>query len=159
MWICCISNTGHYLLTGVNNPANGCRDYPNLEFLSYEECDDLFLRNLLPGLTPVWMTEDFDKVSTQVSDEDGTFGELLLTSFWTDIVMPPFQGVLSDLVDGSLRSDCPLPCKTTQTQAKYLYQYTLATSQIDITFSSKVKITKTDLVKPALSSFLSEVWD
>ena len=63
------------------DPANGCRNYPNLEYLSYEECDDQFLRKLLPGLTPVWMTEDFDQVSTQVFDENGTFGELLLTFF------------------------------------------------------------------------------
>ena len=63
------------------DPANGCRDYPNLEYLSYEECDDQFLRMLMSGLTPVWMTEDFDQVSTQVFDENGTFGELLLTFF------------------------------------------------------------------------------
>lgn len=63
------------------DPANGCRNYPNQEYLSYEECDDQFLRKLMPGLTPVWMTEDFDQVSTQVFDENGTFGELLLTFF------------------------------------------------------------------------------
>ena len=63
------------------DPANGCRNYPNLEYLSYEECDDQFVRKLVPGLTPVWMTEDFDQVSTQVFDENGTFGELLFTSF------------------------------------------------------------------------------
>ena len=73
------------------------------------------------------------------------------------IFTPPFQGVLYDLVDGSLVSDCPLPCKTTLTQAKHLYQHTLTSTQKDITFSSKVKVTRTDLVKPALSIFLSEV--
>ena len=55
------------------DPANGCRDYPNQEHLSYEECDDQFLRSLVPSLTPVWMTEDFDKVSTQVFDENRDF--------------------------------------------------------------------------------------
>ena len=70
---------------------------------------------------------------------------------------PLFQGVLYDLVDESLVSDCPLPCKTTQSQAKHLYQHTLTWTQIYITFSSKVKVTRTDLVKPALSIFLSEV--
>ena len=78
-------------------------------------------------------------------------------SFLTDIFTPSFQGVLYDLVDGSLVSDCPLPCKTTQSKAKHLYQHTLTSTQIDITFSSKVKVTRTDLVKPALSIFLSEV--
>ena len=53
------------------------RGHPHLEYLTYEECNDQFLRKLMPGLTPVWMTEDFDQVSTQVFDENGTFGELL----------------------------------------------------------------------------------
>ena len=72
-------------------------------------------------------------------------------------ITPPFQGALYDLVDGSRVSDCPLPCKTTQTQAKYLYEAKNEATQLDITFSSRVRVTKTDFVKPALSSFLSEV--
>ena len=59
------------------DPTTTCRNYPNLEHLSYEECDSQFVRNLLPGLTPVWMTENFTEVSTKVFDQDGTFGELL----------------------------------------------------------------------------------
>ena len=62
-----------------------------------------------------------------------------------------------DLVDGSSVSDCPLPCQTTQTEAKFLYEYEDKDTHIDITFSSKVRVTTTDLVKPTLSSFLSEV--
>ena len=62
------------------DPANSCRDYPNQEFLSYEHCDDQFVRNLLDGLTPVWLTENFAEVSTQAFDDNGTFGELVLSS-------------------------------------------------------------------------------
>ena len=61
------------------------------------------------------------------------------------------------MVDGSSVSDCPLPCKTTQTEAKLLYEDKGNSTEIDIYFSSKVRITTTDLVKPALSTFLSEV--
>ena len=61
------------------------------------------------------------------------------------------------MVDGSSVSDCPLPCKTTQTEAKLLYEYKNKDTSIDIAFSSKVRVTTTDLVKPTLSSFLSEV--
>ena len=57
------------------DPANTCRNYPNLEYTSYEECDSQFVKNLLPGLTPVWMTENFTEVSTKVLDEN--YGELL----------------------------------------------------------------------------------
>ena len=53
------------------DPTNTCRNYPNEEYLSYQECDDHFVRNQLPaGLVPVWMTEDFADVSTQVYDEN-----------------------------------------------------------------------------------------
>ena len=55
------------------------------------------------------------------------------------------------MVAGISVSDCPLPCTTTQTEPKG------KGTRIDITFSSKVKITTTDFVKPTLSSFLSEV--
>ena len=71
--------------------------------------------------------------------------------------MPAVEEVLEDIVDGTLISDCPLPCKTTQTHAKFLYEFKTDLTEIDITFSPKVSVTITDLVKPTLSSFLSEV--
>ena len=61
------------------------------------------------------------------------------------------------MVDGSSVSDCPLPCKTTQTEAKFLYEEKGKDTSFDITFSSTVRVTTTDLVKPTLSRFLSEV--
>ena len=57
------------------DPANSCRDYPNEEFLSYQHCDDQFVRSSLNGLTPIWLTEDFAEVSTQSFDENGSYGE------------------------------------------------------------------------------------
>ena len=68
-----------------------------------------------------------------------------------------FPGSIYDLVDGTLVSDCPLPCQTTQTNTKFVNKYKSDKTFIDISFSSKVKITKTDLLKPTISSFLSEV--
>ena len=59
------------------DPTNACRDYPNKDYLSYEQCDDHFVRSLLPGLTPIWLTDDLSEVSTQIIDENGTYGELL----------------------------------------------------------------------------------
>ena len=53
------------------DPTNTCRNYPNEDYLSYQECDDHFVRNQLPaGLVPVWMTKDFADVSTQVYDKN-----------------------------------------------------------------------------------------
>ena len=72
--------------------------------------------------------------------------------------MPYFLEALIDLADGSLVSDCPLPCKTTQTQTKLLHKGSKPDDHyIDLAFSSKVRVTRTDLVKPTLTSFLSEV--
>ena len=68
-----------------------------------------------------------------------------------------FSGAISDLFDGSLVSNCILPCVTTQTHTEFLYDEKTDKAYLDITFSSKVRVTKTDLVKPAVSSFLSEV--
>ena len=58
------------------DPEESCRDYPNEEFLSYQHCDDQFVRSRLNGLTPVWLTEDFAEVSTQSFDDGGLYGEL-----------------------------------------------------------------------------------
>ena len=47
-----------------------CRNYPTSEFASYTECDDEYVRRrinqLAPGLnlTPVWMTDNLDMVTT-----------------------------------------------------------------------------------------------
>ena len=37
---------------------NECREYPNPEYASYDECDNQFMRASIPGLTPVWITDD-----------------------------------------------------------------------------------------------------
>ena len=59
------------------DPTNDCRNYPNQEYASYEECDNQFVRNTLPGLTPIWMSENFSAVSTNVYDANDTYGEWL----------------------------------------------------------------------------------
>ena len=49
------------------DPSSTCRDYPNQVYESYQECDDQFMRNILPPeLTPIWITDDFERVSTHV---------------------------------------------------------------------------------------------
>lgn len=122
------------------DPSNTCRDYPNEEYLSYGQCDDEFMRNQLPGgLTPVWMTEDFEEVSTKFFVENDTLD------------------ALRGLIVGDHVSDCLLPCKTTQTQTKFVFETKGEGTGIDIFFNSKVRVTKTDLVWPTFTNFLSEV--
>ena len=53
------------------DPKNACRNYPNLEFSSYGDCDDDYMRKRIeavaPGLnlTPPWLTDDLDKVTNE----------------------------------------------------------------------------------------------
>ena len=67
------------------------------------------------------------------------------------------KGALQDLVDGTQVSDCPLPCKTTHTQTALLQKSASDASRLEISFSSTVHTKTTDMIRPTLSSFLSEV--
>ena len=51
----------------------------------------------------------------------------------------PNSGILSDLFDGSQKSDCLVPCKTAHFETKFLNKYSSDYSHIDITFSSEVR--------------------
>ena len=52
------------------DPSQTCRNYPTPEFESYTECDDKYVKKkieeIAPGknLTPVWMTENLDTVTS-----------------------------------------------------------------------------------------------
>ena len=61
-----------------DDPLNGCRNYPNSEYVSYDECDNKFMREALPGLTPVWITENRAEVTINKDDENGTYCKLLV---------------------------------------------------------------------------------
>ena len=100
------------------------------------------MRDLLPAdLMPIWQSDNFLEVSTKgVFDENGT-------SYVT----------LFDFFDGSHLSDCPLPCKTTQTRNKFLFESMGDDTIIEIQFSSTVRVSKTDVDRPTIASFLSEV--
>ena len=60
------------------DPLNDCRDYPNAEYASYDECDNQFMREALPGLVPVWITEDLTEVTIQNDDDNGTYCKFLV---------------------------------------------------------------------------------
>ena len=52
------------------DPSQTCRNYPTSEFNSYTECDDNYARKkmeqIAPGLTPVWMTNNLELVTSQI---------------------------------------------------------------------------------------------
>ena len=57
-------------------PRQKCRSYPTTEYKSYAECDDHYTRKkieqIAPGLnlTPVWMTNDLNFVTSQILPAD-----------------------------------------------------------------------------------------
>ena len=57
--------------------TNSCKNYPNQEYASYQECDNKFVRNMLHGLIPVWLTENFAEVTTEaIENENVKYGKL-----------------------------------------------------------------------------------
>jgi hypothetical protein len=124
--------------------TKNCRNYPNPNYASYRDCDEQWLKDSVaagwPGLVPVWLADDLEKVTEQYAPHRDSRH-------------------LADLFDGTKVSGCPLPCSTVRTETKMLRAF-LSGSQsttILIYFSPTVEVSTTDLVKPTISSFLSAV--
>ena len=70
----------HSVYCGINqrvfveeDPSSNCRDYPNQEYQSYQECDNQFMRKPLPAeLTPIWITDHVDSITTREIYENET---------------------------------------------------------------------------------------
>ena len=51
------------------NPNNPCRNYPNEEFESFEECDERFVRERIKeevNFIPFWATKNLSEVTKKV---------------------------------------------------------------------------------------------
>ena len=139
------------------DPNHTCLNYPTKEYASYGECDDAAMRKMLPNITPIWLADDFAEVSTRVFDENGTLGNERKHGVKLSINFHDSGSVMQDLFDGTEASKCPLPCPITRTQTKLLNKFSDAETEIDITFSPKVRVTRTEMMKPTLTGFLAEV--
>jgi hypothetical protein len=126
------------------DPTKTCENYPNSYHASYRDCDHQWMKNTVaseaPGLVPVWLAENLTMVTKQYDSNSATSTILY-----------------ENLFDGTFVSDCPLPCTTLYTETRFISQEFEEQNMIDITFSPKVQVTTTDLVKLPLSSFLSNV--
>ena len=77
------------------DPSKTCRNYPNANFASYNDCDDQFMRDKLeevaPGLdlTPPWLADNLDNVTSQpVSYSPQMHGNILLGMAMITVVRP-----------------------------------------------------------------------
>ena len=88
-----------------NDASKNCVNYPNADYDSYNDCDKNFtLRKLAehygPDLVPIWATLDMKSV-TQSHFVDWSYD-------------------YGSLYDGTVKSDCPLPCTTTSVNARFI---------------------------------------
>ena len=82
------------------DPGQTCRNYPTSEFASYTECDDQYvgrkINQLAPGLnlTPVWMTDNLDMVTTlPLSINSSVRGKDLISSTLKDDMMQVIENL------------------------------------------------------------------
>ena len=53
--------------------SSTCCDYPNQEYKSYQECDDRFMRKMVPSeLIPIWVADHAGTITTHALYENGT---------------------------------------------------------------------------------------
>ena len=61
-----------------------CREYPNEEYESFADCDNEYVRNVCKkhNINPIWLTNDFEKVTVQknLSDEEASKLALVASS-------------------------------------------------------------------------------
>ena len=125
-----------------DDPGKICKEYINT---TYNDCDEEFLKNLLQKnypaeFMPVWATSNFSLVTTFIMGDQ-------------DYFYKNYTGMIL----GSMQSDCPIPCTSTQITSVFLNEKTgrLGSSRIDITFSEKVSTVITNFPKFNLALFLS----
>ena len=88
-----------------NDPSKNCANYPNAQYDSYNDCDKKFTLKKLSDhygtkLVPIWATGDLENVTTSHTvDWSYDYGSLY---------------------DGTTKSDCPQPCKTSSVNARLI---------------------------------------
>ena len=85
--------------------SKNCRNYPTSAFESYNECDKNFILSTLaehygPNFLPIWATFDLNSV-TRSQYIDWSYDYYYL-------------------FDGTIKSDCHLPCTTTSLKTRFL---------------------------------------
>jgi hypothetical protein len=120
--------------------SKNCKNYPTPEFRSYNDCVDQKINDTLscalPGLVPIWLTDDPSKVTTNILSTDPAVGNMF---------------------SGLRKSNCPLPCTTFHIETKFTTEFADYFNGIEIEIFQKVQVVTTDFVTPPISSFLSVV--
>ena len=122
--------------------SKNCANYPNGRYESYNHCDEDFSRNVTPpGLIPIWSVSKRENVTTKLYIKN-------ITNSKYDY---------HDLMDGTQKSECLMPCKTISIESRQLSEIMsqTKTSFIELTFSQDIVVSKTSFVKFSFVNFLS----
>ena len=114
----------------ADDPANPCANYPTPEYGSYEDCDDHFVRRILPaGLKPFWAVYNL----SQATDTFTLRTEVYKSLDWEDL----FTGILP--------SDCLQPCLQTVATVEEGVISSFYPSMISLAFSDQVRVKRTSV--------------
>ena len=54
----------HKTTYSTDDPQKQCVDYPTAELQTYNQCDEIFVKNKLPaGLVPFWTTDNMSRAT------------------------------------------------------------------------------------------------
>ena len=127
-----------------NDPSKNCENYPTAHYKSYKDCDNAFIKEAYKQfnqLDPVWASG------------------LLLKNVSSNFEVPNYDdSVFINIFNGITRSKCPQPCSTVRVISRLAREWKKYEdfSLIDIAPSSLVLVTRTDFVKPPISSLVAE---
>ena len=124
-----------------NTPGKKCKMYGKT---SYNDCDQQFIKKWLTGnypqnFTPIWATSNSSAVSTHFINNNY------------------FHETYKRLILGTMRSDCPPPCTTTDITSVLIDEKNdnFSESRIDITFSDQVSTIVNNFPQFSTAYFLS----
>ena len=92
-----------------------CKNYPNNEFVSYLECDQIYFRKLTnnakPALMPFWITSNYSEVTKLAHCNWNKSDKYCRIS--------PLHNYV-DIFDGTIDSGCSNPCTTFQVGSGFI---------------------------------------
>ena len=86
------------------DPTKNCAVYPNREYESYGKCDQAYVQTMIPGIVPIWNTDDIRKATRNASITEEKKRKVIKLS------------------EGLVVSPCKLPCTSTKATSQLSWQ-------------------------------------
>ena len=134
------------------DPAQGCRRYPNPDFQTFNDCDMAFMRRGIAASYSAYPS--FNPLMVAENESDATSWMEVGSEFYE-----PKQFNFRDMSDGTTPSDCPPPCTLHHISASFLAETARNKnySEIVLTMSNTVTATATTFPRFKLDLALAEL--